>query len=135
MKEYTKNEIINKLLTLPNIMDVKVISERAWLDRLNESLQFLKVDEILNGKDISDSSYYFFQKNINLIHREVTKPRIAHYFEPLAAIILIAFLAQYEHPFTKKYIKGKLPDRKEAEQWFSNIEEIILQLVGGSLCR
>lgn len=120
MKEFTKGEIIRKMLTLPNKLERVVISERAWQDRFDNCLIFLE-NEILNKKD---SNGEFFIKYVNLNPRKENK---ALYFEPLAAIILIAFLSQYEHPFIKQY--GKQTDKKVVEDWFSNIEETITQLM------
>jgi len=120
MREFTKGEIIRKMLALPKKLEKEVITERAWQNRFDDSLKFL-TNEILNKKD---SNSEFFVKYVNLIPRKENK---SHYFEPLAAIILIAFLSQYEHPFIKQY--GKQTDKKVVEDWFSNIEETITQLM------
>lgn len=120
MREFSKGEIIRKMFTLPNRLERKVITERAWLDRLDNSLMFLE-KEILEK---NDSKYEFFSKYVNLNPR---KENGAHHFEPITAIILIAFLSLYEHPFVNQF--GNQPDKKVAEDWFSNIEETINRLI------
>jgi hypothetical protein len=129
MKFFTKTDIITKVTTLPERHDKKEISERAWLDRLNQSIAVLKDDVILNSKNINDVDYYFFANKVNLEANIVESPRETHYFEPVTATFLIAFLALYEHPFTKRYIKGKLIDKETALQWFEGIEKITAKIM------
>ncbi|WP_440614951.1 hypothetical protein [Bacillus subtilis] len=129
MKYLSKTDIIEKVTFLPERHDKREISERAWLDRLNASIEVLKDDVILNRKKINDVDYYFFANQVNLDAKIVTSPRETHYFDQVTATILIAFLALYEHPFTKDYINGKLIDKKTTLQWFEEIEKITAKIV------
>jgi hypothetical protein len=128
MRYLSKTDIIEKVTSLPERHDKKEISERAWLDRLNESIAVLKDDMILNSKNINEVDYYFFANQVKLDAKIISSPRETHYFEAVTATFLIAFLALFEHPFNKSYIKGKLIDKKTALQWFDEIEKITVKI-------
>jgi hypothetical protein len=126
MRYFTKHEIIETMLDLPMKLDKKVISERAWLDRLNESIEILKTQKIL-FRNKPDS--IFFKRYVNLEPHIVKEPRNTHYFGPVTALLLMVFLSQYEHPFIKSYKKMELVSGEIADDWFSKTEETVKYLM------
>ncbi|PMD07607.1 hypothetical protein CJ194_23690 [Priestia megaterium] len=129
MKLFTKTKIIEKVADLSEKYDKKEIGQRAWLDRLNESIALLRDDVILNSEKFDDADSNFSANQLNLEAKIIESPRKTHYFEPMAATFLIAFLALYEHPFTKSYMKGSLIKKEISLQWFEEIEKITPKIV------